>query len=292
MTFLRFGFAAAQIRSQFRVLGVDVLASSEKLGCTHNARLEQGHAAAIRLVRAPVDVKVKEFLWRTRILPKITWGWWLSEVPKAIQNKVFADFRKVAAVHKMASKHLRMMLNGHALSFPFMILQQSISALRAAGLAGLQWAAGTGMWIQSVQSTLHLWGWTIVAPWQWHHFYEGTIWLLQDDKAESEHKLRESWRRFCWDNFCAQERRGRRQLPGVRQLNDYLVLPQSMEGRFSAGLPIHCRVIRKFMNELPRLDVACVVIAPFFLTGTTWPGNVQVSRPADPLNLLTLSNSG
>ena len=30
-------------------------------------------------------------------------------------------------------------------------------------------------------------------------------------KAECDHKLRESWRRFCWDNFCAQDRRDSRQ---------------------------------------------------------------------------------
>lgn len=57
MAFLRFEFSATQIRSQFRVLGVDVLASSETLGDTHGARLAQGHAAAVRLTRAPVDVK-------------------------------------------------------------------------------------------------------------------------------------------------------------------------------------------------------------------------------------------
>ena len=111
----------------------------------------------------------------------------------------------------MASKHLRMLLNGHALSFSFMILQQSISALRTARLAGLHWAAGTGMWIKSVHSILQLWGWDMVAPWQWQHTHEGILQLLQDDKSDCDHKLRESWRRFCWDNFCAQNRRDSRQ---------------------------------------------------------------------------------
>ena len=215
MAFLKFGFSTGQVQSQFRVLGVDVLASSEQLGKTHEARLAQGHAAAVRLTRAPVDVTVREGLWCTRILPKITWGWWLSEVPDTVQNNVFQLFRKVADVHKMASVHLRMVLNGHALSFPFMVLQHSISALRAAGFAGLPWAEGTGMWIRSVNSTLEKWGWNIVAPWQWQHQHEGAFQLLQSDKAELDHKIRESWRRVCWSNFCAQDRRDSRHLAAV-----------------------------------------------------------------------------
>ena len=68
-----------------------------------DARLAQGHAAAVRLTRAPVDVKVKEFLWRTRIIPKITWGWWLSEVPTAVQNKVL----QISAKPQLCTRWLR-----------------------------------------------------------------------------------------------------------------------------------------------------------------------------------------
>ena len=57
---------------------------------------------------------------------------------------------------------------------------------------------------------LNLFG-SLVAPWQWQHTHEGILQLLQDDKSDCDHKLRESWRRFCWDNFCAQNRRDSRQ---------------------------------------------------------------------------------
>lgn len=51
----------------------------------------------------------------------------------------------------------------------------------------------------------------MVAPWQWQHTHEGMLQLLQGDKSDCDHKLRESWRRFCWDNFCAQNRRDSRE---------------------------------------------------------------------------------
>lgn len=215
--FQRMAFLKVGISDQIRILGIDVFASSaDAVGNTQQLRLNQGQAEAIRLARAPVSVKVKEDLYRTRIVPKLSWGWWLNVIPVSVENKIFSHFRKVAEVHHMASKHLRLLLNGHVFSTSFMACQQSMGALRAAALSGLQWSEGQGAWPRRVNKVLQEWDWEQTAPWIWHHPQEGELNLLSENTAETWHRLRESWRRFCWRNFCCQDRRDSRLLMNVQ----------------------------------------------------------------------------
>ena len=92
-------------------------------------------------------------------------------------------------------------------SFPFVALQQSLGALRASGIA---WGHGHGTWISRVDSTLQLWDWQNVGPWNWHHDQEGDFDLSTDDMDIILHKIRNSWRRTCWRDFCNQDRRDSR----------------------------------------------------------------------------------
>lgn len=211
MAFLRRGFPAERIRGEARILGVDFFAPGTiDVGQCQNDRLQEGLSMAARITRAPVPISVREMLFRTRVIPKISWGWWFNDVPDRVLNRCFAIFRKVADVHHMASRPLRQLLQGHAFSFRFMAFQQSLVALRAAALAGLQWGDGRKSWICRVSGTLASWNWTPVAPWCWHHDQEGDFNLLADEKDLFLHKIRESWRRDCWKNFCQQNRRDSR----------------------------------------------------------------------------------
>ena len=211
MAFLRRGFPAERIRSEVRILGVDYFAPGTiDLGQCQNVRLQEGLGMAARLTRAPVPISVREMLFRTRAIPKTSWGWWFNDVPARTLNQFFTVFRKVADVHSMASRPLRQLLQGHAFSFRFMAFQQSLVALRAAALAGLQWGDGQRSWICRVSDTLASWNWTSVAPWRWNHAQEGDFNLLADDKNVFLHQIRESWRRDRWRTFCQQNRRDSR----------------------------------------------------------------------------------
>ena len=211
MAFLRRGFPAEQIRDEARILGVDFFAPGTRdVGQCQNGRLQEGLGIAARITRAPVPISVREMLFRTRVIPKISWGWWFNDVPDRVLNRCFSIFRKVADVHHMASRPLRQLLQGHAFSFRFMAFQQSLVALRAAALAGLQWSDGRGSWICRVSGTLASWNWTPVAPWCWHHDQEGDFNLRADEKDSFLHKIRESWRRDRWEHFCQQNRRDSR----------------------------------------------------------------------------------
>ena len=211
MAFERAGFDSEQIRDQLRILGVDVFAPQAATpGTSQQERFKKGQEETGCLAQAPVSVQVREHLYRTRVVPKITWGWWVNPIPPFILDRIFSDFRRVGKVHKMASKYLRILLNGHAFSCNFMALQQSLKALRTAGLAGFSWVNGNGSWIQRVNTTLTDWDWSNIAPWQWQHPHEGQIDLLRQEHNVTLHRLRESWRRKCWESFCSQNRRDSR----------------------------------------------------------------------------------
>jgi hypothetical protein len=140
-------------------------------------------------------------------MPKLGWGWWVNAVPPWLDKKVFSIFRKVADVHNMASKPLRILLNGHVFSLPFMAFQQSFMALRS---SGMPWGNGNGSWFLRVKATLQLWDWQHVGPWKWHHE------LSCDDMALVLHKVRLFWRRVCWREFCQQDRRDSRMFSEIQ----------------------------------------------------------------------------
>ena len=172
--FLRAGFLPQQICNQVRVLGVDIFApGADPVGRSQQSRVQEGLVAAARLAQAPVAPQIRGMLYRIRVIPKICWGWWVNVVPIFLDTKVFSIFRQVADVHKMASRHLRLLLHGHVISFPFMACQQSLTALRNAGMPWHQANRTNGAWVERVISTLQLWDWQNVAPWQWHHPSDG-----------------------------------------------------------------------------------------------------------------------
>ena len=81
---------------------------SARHGLVENTHKTLALAQTYQRRMAPVSVQVTEHLQRTRVIRKITCGWWLNSIPPSIVNQFFLDFRKKSKVHKLASKFLRM----------------------------------------------------------------------------------------------------------------------------------------------------------------------------------------
>ena len=107
------GFKSSQISSEIRILGIDFVSYGKDGGRTAQSRVSAALKLTDKLCTAPIPVDVKRDLFRTRVIPLASWGWWLFDIPKKFLNQLFARFRKVVFVHGMCSRDLRVLLEGH-----------------------------------------------------------------------------------------------------------------------------------------------------------------------------------
>ena len=91
--FERAGIPIQQIHSQMRILGVDyVVPGFGQVGEAGEARIASAVHIAKRLARLPVSVEVRRALYRTRVIPKASWGWWFHRFPDFALKPTFFNF--------------------------------------------------------------------------------------------------------------------------------------------------------------------------------------------------------
>lgn len=213
--FIRSGIQSNNVRSQMRILGVDyVTPTCAEAGAVGETRIAQAIQIAARISKAPVPLQVRRSLYRTRVIPKACWGWWFHDFPTKAVNSLFNMFRKVAYVHKMCSRDLRVMLEGHMFCPSIMALSASVREFRVAVANGLPWA--TGKWFNRISSAFCGLGWSKGIGSTWDHPHENSFDLLNDHKGLVLHQIRESWRRARWQGFLAKKRRDSAQFRQAR----------------------------------------------------------------------------
>lgn len=88
MSFLRASFSSDRIRDEVLILGVGIFTlGAPDVGQSQQASVCEGLAMAARLARAPVATHVREMLYQTRIIPEVTWGWWVNDIPLRLQSQ-------------------------------------------------------------------------------------------------------------------------------------------------------------------------------------------------------------
>ena len=203
--FIRGGLQEHQVQSQIRILGVDFLAATcVDLGNAGSARIDESVKFAQRLARVPLPLNVRSNLFRTRIIPKVSWGWLFRDFRIQDLNRIFKVFRKIAYIHRMASRDLRVLLEGHAFCPRFVAFGASLKALKTAVSLGF---CRVGSWPKRVDKVLQEFGWTSPNPLCWWHASEGSIDLVSDNIDQIMHKVRNSWRRLRWISFLNKGRR-------------------------------------------------------------------------------------
>ncbi|CAJ1407777.1 unnamed protein product [Effrenium voratum] len=216
LAFERRGLSQSQISGQLRILGVDYLSQGcDGYGSTRQQKTVQ--ALGWRLARAPLPAEVRTSLYRSRIIPSLCWGWWFQDMPAEVFNQAYAVFRKVATVHHMAARNLRVIMDGHQLCPYFVAFAQAFTQLRSLVLKGLPWP-GHGQrhsWVERVRDTLGAGGGGALALGRWTHPTEGNMDVQHDNKDKVLHLVRESWRRSHWEAFLAKDRRDSRFLRGT-----------------------------------------------------------------------------
>ena len=152
---------------------------------------------------------MRRALYRSRVMPLVTWGAWLRPLPARVVKQVSQLYRSLSRGHPMGSKPLRTILEGHHADSSFLSLHQSVQAAqRAHKFRRLRWrnSPSPAGWQHALVRGLSEYGWTPQRNWILQHPQEGQCNILHDGAAVL-HKVRESWRRSLFAEFLSQKRR-------------------------------------------------------------------------------------
>ena len=220
-----------------RVLGVDLCATVDAERPVAAARMEEALRRGARLINSAIPLTIRRELWRTRIVPRASWGHLMAPPSGVCLKNLVATFKQVACSHKMGSTALRRLLEGHVMDVHFMAGMHSIRAWRKTGRAeALAQHLSAGTWFKGVVQFLNEHGWRHVA--QGTFVTEGCrLDLLAEEPAKADHKVRNQWRKTLFQEFCSASRRDSQMLRRWRfnekQVAQARVLYQgaSQEGR-------------------------------------------------------------
>ncbi|CAE7662575.1 unnamed protein product [Symbiodinium sp. CCMP2592] len=109
-----------------RILGVDFTVSSETLKLSLAARVEEDMRIGKRLLTKGIALDVRRDLWRTRVLPLVTWGHPFDPPRHEDVKQLQKLGTSVAYLHRAAGVHLRRLLEGHNMD---MMFQSGMSCL-------------------------------------------------------------------------------------------------------------------------------------------------------------------
>ena len=194
-----------------RRLGIDVHPEAKVLGTTFFSHVEQApeHCERVehtdkmtgRLRALPVGQEGRELMYRTRVAPAASWGFWFR--PWTAQRCEVADTaaRRAVNITSSAARALWQVLAGHQYDMRFFLRHSTVlSFLRAEWFwrrRGIQ--LPPGLWTQQVNADFRTLGFAKTGPWCWTHpeagevtWFEGTP---QQEISKTGHALREAWRR-------------------------------------------------------------------------------------------------
>ena len=291
------GVSPHSIQSQARILGVDVMTNSNDVSQTMMGRCQKGLGILARLAFCPIGREVRRALYRSRVIPLLTWAVWMRSLPQDVVKETRRLYRCLSRGHPMGSAALRTILEGHRTDPQFWALQQSVeAAVRANKYRPLHWQISPSKlgWQNAITQGLHEYGWRNIGPWIFEHPAEGTCCIVQDQDAT--HKIRESWRRWNFQKILAQNRRDSRVLsnqvyhPLSCQLARTLYEGSGNHGRaVLVGAALSTAVYHRIRNEeVPNLCPWCNTEQAPDWDHLVWHcANFQHTRPARiPVSLL------
>eukprot|EP00439_Symbiodinium_sp_Y106_P021981 s2417_g2.t1 len=163
-----------------------------------------------KLVNRALPLNVRRELWRTRIVPRASWGHIFSsprEHGEQHAEDLLSLLKQVTFSHRIGSKPLRLLLEGHVMCTGFMAGMNCLRTWRACGRAeALARQTGAGDWFRHVIDFLAGHGWrheadaTFVADGQRVDF-------LTEGPAAADHKVRLQWRKHLFRRFVGANRR-------------------------------------------------------------------------------------
>ena len=191
----------AHVVRQARVLGVDY-AQSPCQSSTAQTRYDDAVKRANRLQRAHLSRRTNRILWRTRIIPKASWGWLFRKPTKHHQAQLNHIYRQIFPGQRLGSRALKDMLEGHTMNFTFMAHYNSWKAFANT----ITHQSFTSPWYHTLDHWLQSLGWLPAADGSWTHAALSPL-TAHGPAPQQEHLIRESWRRCLHHQYLRSARR-------------------------------------------------------------------------------------
>ena len=200
------------LRGSARVLGVDFTDSFGGQCPTAETRLATALQMGRKLIHPGIPVDIRRDLWRTRVIPKASWGHLLKPIPLEIVKEFRTLFKRVTYGHRMGHNGLRAILEGHGMELGFMAGMHALRTWRASGAAqDLLVRSTAGSWFGTVCGFLVGLGWRREGGGIFSTASR-RIDCVNEAAGSLEHKIRAQWRQQLHEDFVQAERRDSRAL--------------------------------------------------------------------------------
>lgn len=218
---IQLGLPANSLCSRARVLGFDFCADSRDSDRpTAAERRNEALKIAKRIALIPGDLQTRRTLWRSRVIPKATWGHILRLPAQAEWNPLRAALKKVVFAHRSGSVALLALLEGHTADCEFYsgymafnhFLRLSETAVASIG----------GVWLRTIVGFIGSLGFARSNNGSWFHSdFDASMDLNQVPLASGQrqlwlHYVREAWRRKLFHTFVSDGCSRARELGGSR----------------------------------------------------------------------------
>ena len=179
-------------------------------------RLTKAFECASKVHAAPVTAAVRSFVATCAATAKASFGWLARAPVQKHLKKLETRLRRAGYEHRMASPCLIRIVLGHCQDVSFCAGVDAVMAVFRRVMKShvpLQdWEVSQGP-AYRIRRFLKSLGWTVVAPWEWHHEGLRKHFTLDPTNRRfislvdwARHLLRESWRCFWWGEYLKSER--------------------------------------------------------------------------------------
>ena len=217
-TMISLGINEKHFVSSTRILGLDFVADSSNPCPTEQRRKAVALRILPRLQVLPMSRSFKEVLYRTRCQTIISWGCWMTGHNPDFDSAWITQLKKVLGAHRMASRALWTLLQGHWVS---PLLTANIACvshfIRSLNFwHSRQVFVHDGAWVSRVRDILQKAGFEQISfghfrhPTWGDHQFCNQFW--KQTSKNVAHQLREIWRKSLFVSFLAHSRRDSRAL--------------------------------------------------------------------------------
>ena len=208
---------AQYIKDQVRVLGASFCAASHTTSACTEQRTSEALRMAVRLRKRGIPIAVRRDLWRTRIIPKASWGYLFQPPTAQVCRQFEQSLKKILNLHAQGSRFLQTLLEGHNMDFGFMSRFHAIASLQSSGFwAQVAENSATGTWFGTAAAAMRSLGWQSTASSTTFTAEGQQLDVVAERCKEVQHKLRDQWRRQLHSAFTQQNRRDSAGLRGWR----------------------------------------------------------------------------
>ena len=217
-TMISLGINEKHFVSSTRILGLDFVGDSSTPCPTEQRRKAVALRILPRLQVLPMSKTFKEFLYRTRCQTIISWGCWMTGHNPDFDRSWITQLKRVLGAHRMASRALWTLLQGHWVS---PLLTANIACvshfIRSLNFwHSRQVFVHRGAWVSRVRDILQKADFEQISfghfrhPTWGDHQFCNEFW--KQTSKNVAHQLRETWRKNLFDSFLAHSRRDSRTL--------------------------------------------------------------------------------